>query len=226
MAELTLLFPNGSTEITHNIHEKITHINICFNVSEALFARDGGDMHISFYDDSKLILKEFFLVYSASFMPNFLVNDEIMLADNFFSVVAPHLMPSSEFAKHISSEELDFFSQDFDFHSPPSTNQSFIDSVADFNAEEENNDFMFADDSNYLAFGLEDSSFNQENETSAIFSSPSKKLSPYADEEDEEENVILGNVNSMTIDDLQRKNFSEDAENDYEDVLDLTKGKL
>ncbi len=96
MATLNLIKPNASAQSVLPITDQITDYTFDFDLFEAIIEKIDDNLVITFdADGSSIVLEDFYAVYNAEFMPNFVLDGELVSGEDFFNAMDPNLMPAA-----------------------------------------------------------------------------------------------------------------------------------
>ncbi len=96
MATLNLSLPAPNQAVSHAISEGLTGFVLDFDLTSALIERVDNNLLVYFEDNnSSITLEGFYGVYSAEFMPEFVMEGEVITGEDFFAALSPELMPAA-----------------------------------------------------------------------------------------------------------------------------------
>ncbi len=96
MATINLVAPQANTEINFPVAEGITEYVFDFDIANAIIERVEKSLVISFDEiGSSITLENFYDVYSSDFMPEFVLDGELIAGEDFFAAISPDLMPAA-----------------------------------------------------------------------------------------------------------------------------------
>ncbi len=95
MAALHLNTPANGEEIVLEINETLTEFTIDFPIDAVIFEKVDDTLSIYFEEqDAVIVLDNFYAIYHEDFMPDFLIDGNLIAGADFFSAFDPELMPS------------------------------------------------------------------------------------------------------------------------------------
>ncbi len=95
MSSIVLNTPTAGEKTTFIIDETISEYTINFFFDEALFEKVDDRMEIYFPEsDSTIVLDDFYAIYHEEFLPDFLLDGELIAGEDFFAAFDPELMPA------------------------------------------------------------------------------------------------------------------------------------
>ncbi len=96
MATLNLIRPASASQAVLPITDQITEYTFDFDLFEAIIEKIDDNLVITFEaDGSSIILEDFYAVYNSEFMPNFVLDGELVSGEDFFNAMDPTLMPAA-----------------------------------------------------------------------------------------------------------------------------------
>ncbi len=96
MATLNLLKPSIGAQTVLTVSDQLTDYTFDFDLFDAIIEKIDDNLVISFdADGSSIVLEDFYAVYNAEFMPNFVLDGELVSGEDFFNAMDPNLMPAA-----------------------------------------------------------------------------------------------------------------------------------
>ncbi len=96
METIILAVPSQNEELTIQITEDVTTLELGFDIADALVEKIDNDFVLTFEDTgASIILEDFYTIYSSDFMPDFSFNEEIIAGREFFEALDENLMPAA-----------------------------------------------------------------------------------------------------------------------------------
>ncbi len=103
MFSINLNKPDRETIINYLVTPTNTTFTIGFDITNVVFEKQEDNLVINFEEeDSLIVLEEFYIVFSANYMPNFKINDETISGGNFLSSISKQ----ATHAKNVTSSVL------------------------------------------------------------------------------------------------------------------------
>ncbi len=95
MAALHLNTPANGEEIVLKINDTVTDFTIDFPIDAVIFEKVDDTLSIYFEDqDAVIVLDNFYAIYHEDFMPDFMIEGDLIAGADFFAAFDPELMPS------------------------------------------------------------------------------------------------------------------------------------
>ncbi len=107
MAALNLSIPSAGESVVFLIDDTTIEYTLDFFLDEAIFEKIDDRLEIYFEaQDSTIVLDDFYAVYHEEFLPNFILDGNLVAGTDFFSAFDPELMPTLGYAQFYSQRNI------------------------------------------------------------------------------------------------------------------------